>query len=186
MFRHRPRHPRRHAGPRHAGLRMLRRANRMMDTGQFAQAYPLLRRLADVATERGMRVRAAHLYLRAARARLEMGGVEDAFDLARRTIRLMVDAGQAGRLRGLLPGMIDAFEQKGYHDQAVALRAEARSLLGAEAGQPPAPSAVKLPARCPSCNAPVRADEVTWVGEQAGRGHPVAECAYCGTILQAE
>jgi imidazolonepropionase-like amidohydrolase len=184
MFRHRPRHLRR-AGPRHAGLRMLRHANRMMDTGQFAQAYPLLRRLADVATERGMPVRAAYLYLRAARARLEMGGVEDAFDLARRTIRLMLDAGQAERLRTLLPGMIDALEQKGYHEQAVALRAEARTLLGAEVGQPPASTAAKLPARCPSCNAPVRANEVTWVGGRTG-GHPVAECAYCGSVLQAE
>jgi hypothetical protein len=185
MVRHRPRRVARRAGPRHAGLRMLRRANRMMETGQFAQAYPLLRRLADVATERGMPVRAAHLYLRAARARLEMGGVEDAFDLARRTIRLLLDAGQAGRLRGLLPGMIDALEQAGYHDQAVALRAEVRALLGAETAQPPAPTAAKLPPRCPSCNAPVRANEVTWVGGGTGR-HPVAECAYCGSVLQAE
>ncbi len=184
MVRHRPRRVLRQAGPRHAGLRMLRRANQMMETGQFAQAYPLLLRLADVAAARGMPIRAAHLYLRAARARLEMGGAEDAFDLARRAIRLMIDAGQVGRLRGLLPGIIDAFEQGGYHDQAVALRAEGRALLGAEAGQPPAPAAAKLPARCPSCNAPVRADEVTWAGE--GRGRPVAECAYCGSVLQAE
>jgi hypothetical protein len=180
-MRHRPRRVLRQAGPRHAGLRMLRRANQMMETGQFAQAYPLLLRLADVAAARGMPVRAAHLYLRAARARIEMGGAEDAFDLARRAIRLMVDAGQAERLRGLLPGVVDAFEQQGYHDQAVALRAEGRALLGAEAGQPPAPAAAKLPARCPSCNAPVRAGEVTWVG-----GGPVAECAYCGSVLQAE
>jgi hypothetical protein len=185
MIRHRPRHLRRHAGPRHAGLRMLRRANRMMETGQFAQAYPLLLRLADVATERGMPVRAAYLYLRAARARLEMGGVDDAFDLARRTIRLMLDAGQAERLNGLLPAMIDALEQKGYHAQAVALRAEARALLGAEGGQPPAPTAARLPTRCPSCNAPVRANEVTWVGGGTAR-RPVAECAYCGSVLQAE
>ncbi|HUT17799.1 MAG TPA: hypothetical protein VM366_01465 [Anaerolineae bacterium] len=175
MIRHRPRR-----GPGHAALQMLRRAHHLMESGQFAQAYPLLRRLADVAVQRDMPVRAAHLYLRAAHARLEMGGPEDAFDLARRAIRLLLDAGQVARLGGLVPRMVEALEQKGYHPQAVALRAEARSLLGLSAEQPPVPSPGRLPTRCPSCSAPVRADEVTWV---AGRS---AECAYCGTALRTE
>jgi hypothetical protein len=159
---------------------MLRRAHNLMASGQYAQAYPLLLRLADVAAERGMPVRAAHLYLRAAHARLGMGGAEDAFDLARRAIRLLLDAGQEARLHGLVPRMVEAFQRNGYPAQAVALRAEARSLLaGTNRAAPPRPQDW-LPARCPSCNAPVHDDEVTWTG---GRGRPVAECAYCGTAL---
>jgi hypothetical protein len=181
MTRFRPRR-----GPGHAALQMLRRAHRLMESGQFAQAYPLLRRLGDVAVQRDMPVRAAHLYLRAAHARVEMGGPEDAFDLARRAIRLLLDAGQVARLRGLVPRLVEALEQKGYYPQAVALRAEARSLLGLSAEGAPARSTDKLPARCPACNAPVRADEVTWVGGRAGRRRPVAECAYCGTALRTE
>lgn len=173
-------------GPRHAALQMLRRAHRLMDSGQYAQAYPLLRRLADVAAQRDMPVRAAHLYLRAAHARLEMGGPEDAFDLARRAIRLLLDAGQVARLHGLVPRMVEAFERNGHPAQAVALRAEARSLLAGEAGPAPARARGQLPARCPSCNAPVHEDEVTWTGSSAGRRRPVAECAYCGTALRRE
>lgn len=172
-------------GPRHAALQMLRRAHNLMDSGQYAQAYPLLRRLGDVAVQREMPVRAAHLYLRAAHARLEMGGPEDAFDLARRAIRLLLEAGQTARLHGLVPRIAEAFQGNGYEAQAVALRAEARSLLAGEAGPAPARRGGQLPARCPSCNAPVRADEVTWAGG-AGRGRSVAECAYCGTVLPVE
>lgn len=180
MRRFRPRR-----GPRHAALQMLRRAHQLMDTGQYAQAYPLLRRLGDVAVERDMPVRAAHLYLRAAHARLEMGGAEDAFDLARRAIRLLLDAGQVARLHGLVPRMVEAFERHGYPAEAVALRAEARSLLAGTDRVAPPRVRGQLPARCPSCNAPVHADEVTWTRDAGGRGRPAAECAYCGTALGA-
>ena len=163
---------------------MLRRAHQLMERGQYAQAYPLLRRLGDVAAQREMPVRAAHLYLRAAHARLEMGGAEDAFDHARQAIRLLLDAGQVARLRGLLPRMVEAFEQGGYQEQAVALQAEARLLLAGEPEPAPVRGTGRLPARCPACNAPVRADEVIWTGG-ARRRRPVAECAYCGSALQA-
>jgi hypothetical protein len=159
---------------------MLRRAHQLMERGQYAQAYPLLRRLGDVAVQRGMPLRAAHLYLRAAQARVEMGGPEEASELARQAIRLLLDAGQVARLQGLVPRMVEAFERNGYTAQAVALRAEARSLLGPSAEGPPARGKGQLPARCPSCHGPVRMDEVTWTG----RGR--AECAYCGTPLRAE
>jgi hypothetical protein len=165
---------------------MLRRAHQLMERGQYAQAYPLLRRLGDVAVQRDMPVRAAHLYLQAAHARIEMGGPEDAFDLARRAIRLLLQAGQAARLRGLVPRIAEAFQRSGYEGQAVALRAEARSLLAGDVEEAPVRGAGELPARCPSCGAPVRADEVTWTRAGARRGRPLAECAYCGTVLQAE
>jgi hypothetical protein len=165
---------------------MLRRAHQLMEKGQYAQAYPLLRRMGDVAEGRGMPVRAAHLYLRAAHARLEMGGPEDAYELARRAIRLLLDAGEVGRLRGLVPRMVEAFERNGHPQQAVALRAEARMLLAGEGGAAPPPYRGELPARCPSCHAPVRADEVTWTRGSGRGGRPVAECAYCGTALRPE
>ena len=56
---------------------MLRRANRLMESGRYAQAYPLLKRLADGAARHGMPVRAANLTLRAARARLAREAPED-------------------------------------------------------------------------------------------------------------
>ena len=186
MFRRRPpgrslprRRPR--GRPREAALRMLRRANHLMGTGQYEQAYPLLKRLADGAMQHGMPVRAANLYLQAARARLEMGSAQDAVDLARRAISLLDSVGQTERLRGLLPRMVEELEKRGHYEQAVALRAEITALLGSAAAAAPSPhQRGTLPATCPSCNAPARADEADWIDNNS------AECVYCGSVIRTE
>lgn len=184
MFRRRPlrrRPPRRPppGSPRPATLQMLRRANRLMEAGQYAQAYPLLKRLADGAVKHGMPVRAANLYLRAARARLEMGSAADAVDIVRRAIQLLIAAGQTERLRGLLPGILWELERHGYPNEAVALRAEMSALLGGTGTPAPEHRRGTLPTQCPSCSGPVRAGEVTWIDDQS------AECAYCGSTIRA-
>jgi tetratricopeptide (TPR) repeat protein len=160
---------------------MLRRANYLMETGQYEQAYPPLKRLADGAMQHGMPVRAANLYLQAARARLQTGSAQDAADLARRAISLLARVGQVERVRRLLPRMVDDLEKRGYYDQAVALRAEITALLGSVDAAAPSPSQRgTLPAKCPSCNAPARADEVDWVDNSS------AECVYCGSVIRTE
>ena len=149
MFRRRPRRRpigrRPPIGPRNAALQMLRRAHRLMQTGQYAQAYPLLKRLADGAAQRGMAVRAANLYLQAARARLEMGGVQDAVALARRAIQLLVNVGQVEKVQMLLPKMVQALQEKGCHDEAIALRAEVTAQAGTSSPTPSLPSRGPLP-----------------------------------------
>ncbi len=64
------------------------------------------------------------------------------------------------------------------------LQQELRSLLGSPATQAPAavpaPSQHSLPAQCPSCGAPVRPDDVKWIGADR------VECAYCGNIILAK
>jgi hypothetical protein len=167
-------------------LRQLRQAHRLMDVGEYAQAYPILKRLADGAAERGMPVRAANLYLQAGHARLEMGSAQDAVVLSRRAIRLLIDAGQAERVGVLLPRIVELLTARGYHDEAVNLRAEVSALSGglrSSVGQHDEGLVRQrgvLPAKCPSCAAPVRPDEVTWIDDRT------AECVYCGSTLQAE
>lgn len=161
-------------------IQMLRQAHRLMEGGQYGQAFPIFKRLADGAAERGMPVKAAHMYLQAAHARLEMGDANDALDLARRSVQLLANAGQAWQLRALLPRLVQAFEEKGYRDQAVILRAEAEALLGGERPAPPPAQRGTLPSKCPSCGGPVRADEVEWIDDRS------AECAYCGSVIQAQ
>jgi len=184
MRRRRPlaRRPRRPGpgGQRPAVMQMLRRANRLMESGQYEQAYPLLKRLADGAARHGMPVRAANLYVRAAHARLEMGSAPDALDLARRAIQLLIAAGQTERLHALGPRMVQAFEERRHHEQAITLRAEFAALLGSTQAAAPTDPHAALPAQCPSCSGPVRADQVTWIDAQS------AECAYCGSTIQAE
>jgi hypothetical protein len=164
----------------HPALRVLRQANRLVEQGQYAQAYPIFRRLAEGADEQGMPIQAANLYLQAARARVEMGSADDAATLARRAIQLLVAAGRKERIGVLLPGLVERMHDKGYREQAVDLRAETAALLGAV--QPATAPVLRgmLPAKCPSCGAPARADEVTWIDDRS------AECCYCGSVIQAE
>lgn len=176
---------------RQAALRALRRAHRLQETGQHAQAYPVLKQLADGAAQRGRPVQAAHLYLQAARARLEMAapGTDnaawDGVALAQRAAQLLAGAGEVARIEALLSRLVQALEAGGYHKQAVALRAEGRALMGASAlrtfaAQTSAERQGTLPVRCPACNGPLCAKEAFWVDARS------ADCAYCGSNVRAE
>ena len=177
-----PMRPRVRRGPlprRDAALRMLRRANRLMESGQYAQAYPLFKRLAEGAVRHGMPVRAANLYLRSAHARLEMGGAQDAVAMARQAMHLLMGVGQTEKVR-MVQVLVDALEEKGYHDEAVNLRAELNALAGGEVVTQVARGRGTLPTSCPSCGGPLRADDVTWIDDHS------AECPYCGSAVRAE
>jgi hypothetical protein len=151
-----------------------------MEMGQYEQAYPILKRLAEGAAKHGMPVRAATLYLRAARARLQVGSAKDAVALAHRAIQLLASAGQEERVRALLARMIQELETRGHHDQAVTLRAQVATLLGDSKPAIPSSRRGALPTKCPACNGPVRADEVTWIDDRS------AQCIYCGSSIQSE
>jgi hypothetical protein len=186
MFRRRP--PRRFARRRPGagsveakGMKALRLAHRLMESGQYAQAFPVFKRLADGAAQRGLLLRAAPLYFQAAHARLEMGGAQDAVELARCGIQVLVQAGQIERIRTVLPRLTRALEVKGFYNEAVFLRAETAALLGGERRvDPPVIRRGTLPGKCPSCNGPVRSDEVTWIDENH------AECVYCGSVIDTD
>jgi hypothetical protein len=161
-----------------AALRALRRAQRLMETGQYAQAYPALKRLANSAARDEMPARAAHLYVQAARARLEMGGASDAANMAQCAVQLLAGAGQVDRAGILLARLIQAMRTQGRHDLAVSLRAQVAALVGRT---PQAASARQgaLPARCPSCAGPIRPDEVSWIDDRN------AACGFCGAVVGA-
>jgi hypothetical protein len=161
-----------------AALRALRQAHRLMEAGRYAQAYPVFKRLGDGAARREMSVRAAHLYVQAAHARLEMGGAQDATALAQHAIRLLAGAGRVDRAARLLPRLIQSLKEQGYHDLAVSLRAEIAALSGVQT-RSVAEHQGTLPARCPSCNGPLRSEEADWIDGQS------AACASCGSVVRA-
>jgi len=167
----------------------LRRVHRQLASGQYAQAYPTLKRLADGAAQRRAPVQAATLYAEAARARVEMAApgahhaAWDAVELGQLVMHLLSDAGQIARAQRLLAQMLQLLERKNYREQAIELRAQGTALLGAKVKGPPPPQAA-LPANCPSCNAPLRSDEVEWI--DARHAALSAECAYCGSVVSAE
>lgn len=171
------------AWPQPAALRALRRVHRQIESGQYAQAYPTLKRLADDAAQQGKPVQAATLYAWAARARIEMAApgahhaAWDAVELGQRTLHLLSKAGRIARAQMLLVQVLQVLERKSYYEQAVELRAQGTALLGAR-GKSPTPPQAGLPANCPSCSAPLRADEVAWIDARR------AECAFCGAVIQ--
>ncbi|MDY7042422.1 MAG: hypothetical protein SVX38_16325 [Chloroflexota bacterium] len=189
--RRRPRRPPRPGGP----LRLLGQAQRLFDEGQYQEAAPIFERLAEGAAGRGMWSRAGDLALQAGRCRLEAGQVDLALQRGKQALQLYGRGGLIGKIRSTLPRMVQALEDKGYHEQAQALRAEVearlKNLPPERRAAPPAPAGKwpafqrpgtasrELPAQCSSCGAPVRPDEATWLDQTS------AECPYCGSVIKA-
>lgn len=171
------------SGPHKTGgrsvLRELRRVHRQLESGQYAQAYPTLKRLAESAAREGRPLQAATLYAQAARARVLMAepgthnAAWDAAVLGQKAVDLLAGTDRVARAQALVAQLLRLLERKHYHEQAVELRAQGTAMLGAKV-QPPQPPSAPLPPNCPDCSAPLRADEVEWTGARH------AECAYCG------
>ena len=188
----RPRRPLRPGGP----LQLLNHAQRLFEEGRYQEAAPIFERLAEGAAERGMWSRAGDLALQVARCYLESGQVDQALQRGKQALQLYGRGGLIGKVQTVLPRMVQALEDKGYHAQAQALRTEVEARLadlpadrrvalrGLAARWPvfqqrPGTAPRELPARCPSCGAPAHPDEVTWLDQTT------AECPYCGSVLKA-
>lgn len=171
---------------RRPGLRLLlRRARRRIEQAAPAEAAAIFEEEAQAAEEQGMLDRAGDLYLEAARCYLQIDDIDRADDHGLKALRLFIQARRPGKVRRLVPRMMAVLHRKGYHDEAEKLRQEVDALLGALPGERAIPwgeRAVQrgsLPAKCPSCDGPIRSDEVNWIDSYS------AECAYCGGIIKA-
>lgn len=164
--------------------RRLGRGQELFRRGKFAEATRIFERLAQEAEDRGMLDRAGDLRLQAARCYLELKNTERADQEGLRALRLFLRAHRPRKVRRLLPKMVAALEKHGRHEEAEELRKKAEELLGpirARAGaRPRLARRGTLPGKCPACGAPVKPNEVNWVGRDA------AECSYCGSVVTAE
>lgn len=191
MFRRRPRRPpfrlgrpgrRRPPLPAHIG-RKLNEAQRLARLGRFDEAAPLFDELASGAEERGRVDRAGDLYLQAARCYLNSENTDLADERAIKAMRLFMRAGRPGKVQRLLPLVTQALRRSGREEEAERLRQEVEGLMGpVPAGQPMPGGRIlareELPARCDSCGAPVKPNEVNWLDRQT------AECPYCGMPIK--
>jgi len=129
--------------------------------------------------------RAGDLRLRAARCYLELDNTKRADQEGLYALRLFLSARRPRKVRRLLPKMVAALEKHGRHEEAEKLRKQAEELLGppgARLGARPGLGRAHrgtLPGKCPSCGAPIKPDEVNWVGRNS------AECPYCGSVVTA-
>jgi tetratricopeptide (TPR) repeat protein len=165
-------------------------AVRLMDQGKFAEAAALLDGLAGGAEEKGMLARAGQLNLQAARAYLQLDNLDSAYERAKKGLFLLQRAGRGTRVMALAPRVLQALEERGRHAQAEELKRELAKI--GPAARPPGPMGLaahmagevaivkELPEKCPHCSAPMREDEVDWLG--AGS----VECPYCGGSVKVE
>jgi len=196
MFRRRPfRRPRlrqRRPQPRpplpRRAHRALTRANRLMESGQHAEAADIFERLSQGTERRGALVRAADLALQASRAHFAADDVEAALEWARQTLRLFVRSGRVGRVSRLLSKMAAALRERGYDSQANQLERDVEQALkemglSLDEAREQAPQATEkrgsLPSQCHGCGAALLPDEVEWHDAHT------AECPYCGTVVKA-
>ena len=156
---------------------VLQEANFAFDKGEYGRAGELFERIAETASARGG-PRAPVFHLQAGRAHLLAGQTALGIPSLRRGLELLAQRGQFTRLHQAGLRVASVLKEQGLKNEASEIEAWLQNVL------PSAPSfdsPIKrpvLPARCPSCGAGVRPDEVEWLDEAT------AECAYCGSPIR--
>lgn len=201
-MRRRPRRPRRRwpgrrpavvggrAGVPPAIRHALQRARRLLDAGREVEAAAIYERLASRAYDRNRLRPGVQMDLEAARAWLRAERLDAAQARALHALDALLD-------RDRLPGLVvpiaariaDAMEAQGDPDAAAAFREQVEARLAAheisldETGGASGHASERrgrLPDQCPSCYAPLRTDEVTWLESDR------AQCSYCGSVVLTE
>lgn len=188
--RRRPR-PGPHQGPQVAPpvRRALEHALQLQQIGEFAEAAQIYSRLAEEAYQR-QRIRpAVQMDLEAGRACMKAQAHEQAQKHALRALRALLDAGiPPARVLPVIDRIIEHLKSQGAEKAALEFRAQVDHLLQTHEVSPqqlqpqhPAPSVkneeATLPAQCPSCGAPLYANEIEWLEPTR------AKCSYCGSII---
>jgi hypothetical protein len=157
-------------------LTQLVQANDLLASGQFTAAAPILAELARAAEAAGMPQRAAYLHAQAAHSLIQMGNATEALAHTRAALNLFAGVGLADKANATRVRIAQELQARGFHAEAGQLEQEMPAAAAAEAAEPPRG---RLPAKCSSCGAAVRSDEVEWIDAHS------AECAYCGSTIQA-
>jgi hypothetical protein len=172
------------SGPRSllgaALLGQLAQANDLLASGQVAAAAPVFAELARAAEAAGMPQRAAHLHVQAARSLIQQGDAPHALAHARAALGLFDVLGLTTKANAMRARIIQELQARGFHAEAAQLaQPPSAQDAGWAADEVEAPRG-RLPARCASCGAAVRSDEVEWIDAVS------AECPYCGSTVQVE
>ncbi len=165
---------------RRVALNQLRLANRYFDEGKWHEAAEVYESLANAAEKRGM-PQTPQLYLRAGRSWLQHGDHEAGIKLLKHAVRSFPQFGQTGRLYHIRPRLVDGLNQLGFEREAVELNQLIHGLL--DQSPPITTSAFdrqgRFPAKCVSCGATLRPDEMEFLDPQTG------VCGYCGSVNHA-
>lgn len=179
MRRRRPfRRPFRRPGTRQVPPE-LRRANALMESGQYAEAARAFERIATQA-ERRRGARAPIFYLRAGLAYAHAHKPTQALTHTRKGLEIITARRDWEPLQRFGQRAINEFKQLGYEKEAN----EITAYLDARITSPPVASAtekhIHIPTNCPACGAPLHPHDLDWLDEKT------AECVYCGNLFRGE
>ncbi|MGC9399175.1 MAG: hypothetical protein ACP5HM_08560 [Anaerolineae bacterium] len=167
--------------------RMLMRAHRAAEKGQYAEAAEVYDRLAREAYTRARVRPGVHMDLEAARCYLRSGEVDAARARLSRAAHRAVVVGYPLRCRPLVEQIVQRLEAAGRPGEAAQFHSEMAELLQTLAPEPSeVPTSAsrsvppRLPGSCPACSAPLHPEDLTWVAADR------VTCPYCGTVVVAE
>ncbi len=160
---------------------LLRRANQLMSSGDFAGAATALEQLARAAEARGG-PRAPFFYIQMGRARFMAGQASAAVEGLERGLGLFATRGQFFKVRNFGTRIAAELNQRGFSKEAGEISSYVKTLIPdlADTKGPGPGKRPILPTSCPGCGAPIHPDEVDWIDELT------AECAYCGTSVRGK
>lgn len=164
----------------------LMKAHRLFDEGEFQKAAKLYNELAKKATERGI-PQAPNLYLRAAAALLKAGDPEEAVEIVKTGLGILVARQKWLQLKKAGSLTVERLMNEGQDDLAAEIQAWLEEQIpdhvkNSDAWQMTAVAArsgsVKLPTTCGQCGGPVNLKEIEWFDTN----NPI--CSYCGAVLE--
>lgn len=168
---------------RGAGREQAREAQRLMANGQFVEAANLFAQLSNEAVAHGFIRPAGFLAVQAARAFAQAKHGDAALVQAKRALDIILNAGRPQQAARLMPQAIAFLRAQGFSTQAAALEKEATQRLSA-IGLSLQPIGLatnrSVPATCPQCAGPLRADEAEWIDATS------VECPWCGSTVKAQ
>lgn len=170
-------------GPR----QLLIKANQLKDSGKFEEAATIFERLARGAENRGMLVRAPHLYLEAAHCRLKTKQIKPGIDLMWQGFRLLEKTNRWQAIFKNGNAAVAELQHLSLDEEANKLQDWLNQIIKEhpEAASEPAEftakrKSIRFPPKCPQCGASVHLNRVEWIDDSS------VECPYCGSVIQSE
>ncbi len=180
-----PRRMMRQQGGGGRGQKFVQEVQALMAQGRFVEAGKMCVQLSGEAAQRGLIGPAVRMSLIGARAYVQAKQPDEALNLARRALGLMMTAGNPQRATRAIPTAIAFMRANGYAAQAATLEKEASAKLaqmGLKLGQPFGQGqgeAASLPSTCPNCGGAIRSDNTEWIDATS------VECPWCGSTVKA-
>ncbi len=157
----------------------LRRANELMEAGNYVESALAFEKIASIAEARGG-ARAHIFHLRAGRAFVLAEDVEKGILHIKRGLTMIAAKRQWEPLNRFGKRAVDELNELGLNKEAQEIADLLKKRLPERVDMLREKSRPSLPIKCPSCGAPIRSDEVEWIDEKS------AECVFCGNPVRGE